>query len=67
MISKWYLTFKCVPQVIPRIGVYEPPYKVYKKTFDKNITLSLLFYTIEYKEIMVEWCTKMKCKFESAI
>ena len=40
-------------------------YKVYKKILNKNITSSLQFITMEYKEIRVERYTKMKCKFEN--
>ena len=71
---KWYLTFG-KQQTLSDIShldfsfkwypILNPPYKVYKKIFDKNKTPSLQFDTMEYKEIRVERCIKMKCKFKS--
>ena len=47
------------------LSLFYKVYKKKKKILNKNITSSLQFITMEYKEIRVERYTKMKCKFEN--
>ena len=50
--------------VIPHLS---PPHKVHKNRFDNNKTHNLQCGMMKYKETMIKWCIKIKCKFKNKV